>query len=348
LFAALDLGTNNCRLMIAARSDSGFRVVDSLNRSVRLGEGLQQSGCLSDAAMDRTIEVLHDCMDRIRRRNPGRIRAIATEACRRATNGRAFLDRVAHETGLGISVISGREEAELALESCTPLLSHHDPRSRALLFDIGGGSTEIAWVRLEPDAARAGGPRLISYVSAPVGVVTLAEEFGASIHTHAGYEAMVARVRTELKAFEQVHCITREIAQDNVRLLGTSGTVTTLAGIAAGLERYSRAAIDGVTMSRGQTDGAVRLLRSLDPAGLRAHPCIGRDRADYVLPGCAIFDAIRRTWPVGDVTVADRGLRDGMLIRMIRDAGSLAAPQRPPFRQARRRDAAPLIGAVQT
>jgi len=329
--------------MIAARTESGFRVVDSLNRSVRLGEGLQQSGYLSEAAMERTIDVLHDCMARIRRRNPGRVRAIATEACRRATNGRAFLDRVARETGLGINVISGREEAELALESCTPLLESGGPQSRALLFDIGGGSTEVAWVRLEADV-----PRLISYVSAPVGVVTLAEQYGDSIHTFDGYEAMVAQVLTQLQGFEQVHCIRREIAQDNVRLLGTSGTVTTLAGIASGLERYSRAAIDGMTMTRAQTNGAIDLLRSLDPDGLRAHPCVGRDRADYVMPGCAIFDAIRRTWPVGDVTVADRGLRDGMLIRMIRDAGANPASQHSPARQAWPRGAVPLLGALPT
>ncbi|NVN41805.1 Ppx/GppA phosphatase family protein, partial [Ameyamaea chiangmaiensis] len=268
----------------------------------------------------------------------------ATEACRRAANGRAFLDRVARETGLGISIISGREEAELALESCTPFLASRDRRTRALLFDIGGGSTEIAWVGIDGTT-----PRLISFVSAPVGVVTLAEQYGASIHTPLGYEAMVAQVRDHLRDFEAIHCIGREIARDNVRLLGTSGTVTTLAGLALGLERYSRVAVDGLVLGADRAEAALDLLRSLDLAGLRAHPCVGRDRADYVMPGCAIFDAIRRTWPADAVTVADRGLRDGMLLRMIRDAGiPHHGPPRPLSTRSRRPGSGQTPGALQT
>jgi exopolyphosphatase/guanosine-5'-triphosphate,3'-diphosphate pyrophosphatase len=238
-------------------------------------------------------------------------RAIATEACRRARNGNEFLDRVKRETGLDVGVISSREEAELALESCTPLLAG-DGR-RALLFDIGGGSTEVAWVRVG-----CGPPSLIGYASFPVGVVTLAEQFGAAAFTEDGFDAMVEDVTGRLVGFESVHCIGREIRHGGVRLLGTSGTVTTLASVVLNLERYRRALIDGIALSRQDADDALSSLRSLDRDGLALHPCVGPDRADFVMPGCAIYAAIASMWPAPEVVVADRGLREGMLLRMIR------------------------------
>ncbi len=311
-FAALDLGTNNCRLLIGAPTHDGFRVLDSFSRIVRLGEGLQGSGVLSDAAMERTLGALQSCAARLGRRPVRGVRAIATEACRRATNGSAFLHRVHRETGLAFTIISTREEVELALESCAPLL--RGPGRRALLFDIGGGSTELAWVRLCPGRA----PELIGYDSLPVGVVTLAERFGHHGYEAAGYAAMVEDVADRLAAFERIHCIEHEIRVGGVRLLGTSGTVTTLAGVALRLPRYRRPMVDGVHLDAAAIDGAIALLRGLGRDGLDQHPCVGPERSDFVLPGCAIFEAIRGVWPVGSVTVADRGLREGMLLRMMR------------------------------
>jgi exopolyphosphatase/guanosine-5'-triphosphate,3'-diphosphate pyrophosphatase len=311
-YAALDLGTNNCRLLVGTPAGDGFRVVDSFSRIVRLGEGLQHSGRLSHEAMERAMAALHGCAGRLARRPVQAVRAIATEACRRAANGPQFLARVRAETGLAIDVISSREEAELALESCAPLL-RKDGR-RALLFDIGGGSTELAWIRLTP----RGQPELIGYVSLPVGVVTLAERFGSHGDDAAGFGAMRGDVVDRLRAFESVHCIGHEIRQGGVHLLGTSGTVTTLAGIALGLPRYSRPAVDGAVLSDADAASALRRLRALGRAGLAAHPCIGPERADFVLPGCAIFSAIHMLWPAPEITVADRGLREGMLLRMIR------------------------------
>ncbi len=372
-FAALDLGTNNCRLLIAAPTRHGFRVIDSFSRIVRLGEGLHSSGRLSDAAMDRTIGALHACAARIGRRRLRGLHAVATEACRRAENGRAFLDRVRTETGLSIDVISTREEAELALESCAALLGADLParplpdgeagdgatgfgslsagrqrgdlripfsaagscgaagqaRSRALLFDIGGGSTEIAWIRVGGAA-----PELAGYQSLPLGVLTLSELFGDEKFTASGFEAMVQHVTEQLHAFEAVHRIRREAARGTVRLLGTSGTATTLAGVALGLRRYKRALVDGVVLSRQAAGDAIALLRGLGQAGLRRHPCVGPERAASVLPGCAIFEAIQRLWPTDSVVVADRGLRDGMLLRMMRDRSSAAADFLPAFATA--------------
>lgn len=319
-YAALDLGTNNCRLLVGAPAGAGFRVLDSFSRIVRLGEGLQHSGRLSETAMERAMAALHTCAARLARRPVRAVRAIATEACRRAENGGLFLERVRAETGLAFRIISTREEAELALESCAPLLATGG--RRALLFDIGGGSTELAWIRLGSQRM----PELIGYESLPVGVVTLAEQFGQAGFSAAAYQEMVDDVIDRLTGFEQVHCIAHEIRMGGVRLLGTSGTVTTLAGIALGLPRYRRPAVDGQVLSAESTLSAVGLLRALGRQGLAQHPCVGPDRADFVLPGCAIFEAIHTLWPAETVTVADRGLREGMLLRMMRGGARGSRP----------------------
>jgi exopolyphosphatase/guanosine-5'-triphosphate,3'-diphosphate pyrophosphatase len=318
-FAALDLGTNNCRLLIAAPAADGFRVLDSYSRVVRLGEGLHQSGQLSVDGMQRALVALETCAARLARRPSTRVRAIATEACRRAANAPAFLNLVQRQTGLHFDIISPREEAELALESCAPLLQR--PARRALLFDIGGGSTELVWVRLTPGAA----PALSGTISMPIGVVGLAERYGSSAFTAAGFEAMVAEVTARLGAFEQVHCIGQEIRQGGVSLLGTSGTVTTLAGIVLGLQHYQRPLVDGQVLAQCDARAAVDRLRAMGRKGMAAHPCVGPERTEFTLPGCAIFTAIQRKWPVPTLTVADRGLREGLLLRLMRDAAGRPA-----------------------
>jgi len=323
VFAALDLGTNNCRLLVGAPSGSGFAVLERFNRMVCLGENLERTGALSPAAMDRALKALADCAARLAARKPDGLAAVATEACRRAANGAEFLARAHRETGLEISVISAREEAELAIESCAPLLARHDaapPARRALLFDIGGGSTELAWLRLEID----GTPSLIGCASLPVGVVTLAERYGAASFTAAGFAAMVRDVAALLTPFDAVHCIAREIREARpeagVRLLGTSGTATTLAALALALPRYDRRLIDGAVLTRAAAGRALATLRSLERDAIETHPCIGPERLFYVRPGAAIFAALMRTWAAPSMIVADRGLREGMLLRLIRTA----------------------------
>ncbi|GAO00475.1 exopolyphosphatase [Komagataeibacter xylinus NBRC 13693] len=328
LYAAIDLGTHNCRLLVARAGEQGLRVIDSFSRAVRLGEGLHHSGQLAEAAMERTIGVLRTCVARMGLYDLHSHRAIATEACRRAGNGMDFIARVLHETGLNISVISAREEAELALAACNSLLqTHHHAAGRGLLFDIGGGSTEIAWARIDRGA---GCHDLSGYISLPAGIMTVGERYGTDIFTDHGYRAVVGEISDMLRGFDDVHCITREIARGNVMLLGTSGTITTLASLAQGQDRYERAGIDGSTLSVSHALGLIANLRRSGMAGLTRHPLIGADRARYILPGCAIFEAIATTWPMPDVTVADRGLRDGLLLRMIGDrrrhGGLSAAP----------------------
>ncbi|MBP0446071.1 Ppx/GppA family phosphatase [Roseomonas sp. SSH11] len=314
LFAALDLGTNNCRLLVASPSGpSGFRVLDSFSRIIRLGEGLSSTGALSDAAMDRAEAALEACGQKLARRPVQAVHAVATEACRRATNGRRFIQRAEKALGAPIRVIPAREEAELAMESCAPLLRPQD--RRALLFDIGGGSTEIAWIRTD-DAER---PRLIGTISVPLGVVTLVERDGAACFGGEGFDRVVEEVAEKLEAFDAVHCIRQEMRAGGVRLMGTSGTVTTLAGIALDLPRYNRAVVDGHDLEMSCADRALAVLRCMGREGLAAHPCIGPDRVDFVLPGCAIYAAIREVWPAAGITVCDRGLREGLLLRAMRE-----------------------------
>lgn len=319
-FAAIDLGTNNCRMLVGVPSGGGFHVLDSFSRVVRLGEGLYRTGTLSDDAMDRAIGALSACAERLHRWQVSDIRAIATEACRQAENGAAFVARARAATGLPIETISPREEVGLAMESCASLINQAE--RRALLFDIGGGSTEIAWVRVpgpHGDTDRSL-PQLIGYHTIPVGVVTLSERCAGCCESEMGFTAVVEEIKSLLRPFEQIHRIGQEIRQGGVRLIGTSGTVTTIAGIALNLDRYRRGAIDGAVLAREQVAGGLAAIRAMGPSGLAEHPCIGPDRVDFVLPGCAIFAAIEDMWPASELAVADRGLREGMLMRLIRTA----------------------------
>ena len=323
-FAAIDLGTSNCRMMVARATANGFRVVDSLSRIVSLGEDLATSRHLAAAAMDRALGALDECARRFVRHDVSAIEAVATEACRQALNGPEFIAHVRDETGIAIRIISPRQEAELIVESCAGLLGHGAAR-RALLFDIGGGSTELVWVRLSTGDTT---PTLIGTTSLPFGVVTLEEMTGEDAATEEGFERLVDVVSACLAPFEEVHRIATEIRAGGVRLLGTSGTVTTLAGEALGLVRYRRPLVDGVTLPTGDAVEAARRLRALGRDGLPSHPCVGPERAGLVLAGCAIFEAIRRQWPASDLLVADRGLREGLLLRLGREGRAAVRPRR--------------------
>jgi exopolyphosphatase / guanosine-5'-triphosphate,3'-diphosphate pyrophosphatase len=311
IYAAVDLGTNNCRLLVARPADGGFRVIDAFSRVVRLGEGLAASGLLSESAMCRTLEALAVCATKMRRRGVTTARAVATEACRRAGNCGEFIDRTRRTTGIQLEIISSAEEARLALDGCAPLLTLDPPF--ALVFDIGGGSTELNW--LEIDANNQ--VKVLGSVSLPCGVVTLSERYGSGRIGADRYEAMVGEVTAALEPFEARHRIVPQVAGGMVQMLGTSGTVTTLAGVHLGLERYQRAVIDGYTLDFGAIATVSRRLAEMECDHRATLPCIGPERADLVVAGCAILEAICRLWPVGRVRVADRGLREGILFRLM-------------------------------
>jgi exopolyphosphatase/guanosine-5'-triphosphate,3'-diphosphate pyrophosphatase len=329
LYAALDLGTNNCRLLIARPDSGSFRVVDAFSRIVRLGEGLAETGRLSQNAMDRAIEALKVCRTKLIDRRVGKARLIATEASRAAENGRAFLDRVRAETGLILEMIDRETEARLAAEGCAPLA---DPRANGVvLFDIGGGSTELVWM-IPRGPGKAGGPQTAevrAWISLPVGVVTLAERHGGRDVTPAGFKGMVDEVADLVAAFPAREAMRAQLS--SLHLLGTSGTVTTLAGLHLDLPRYDRRRVDGLWLSRDEVDSVMGRLVAMDYDARVANACIGAERADLVLAGCAIFEGIRRHFPCERLRVADRGLREGILIGLMRADGAWRRRGHPQF-----------------
>lgn len=339
LYGALDLGTNNCRLLIARPSRRGFRVVDAFSRIIRLGEGLSQTGCLSDHAMQRTMEALKVCAAKLRRHKVLRSRMVATQACRVAANGQDFIDRVRDSFGLDIEVLTPETEARLAVAGCATLI---DPTADyVLVFDIGGGSSEIIWL----DMARLGARRdvltgrsdvreaIVAWESLPVGVVTLAERFDGRDVTPESFAAMSDTVAQLLRPFETTHKFRERLAGRSVHLLGTSGTVTTIAGVRLGLDRYDRKRVDGIWLDASEIGGVTERLVKLSYEGRVLEPCIGRERADLVLAGCAILDAIMKLWPAERLRVADRGLREGILMRLMLEDGAWRAGRRRRSRQ---------------
>ena len=317
-YGALDLGTNNCRLLIATPAgNGGFRVVEAFSRIVRLGEGLTASGRLSDAAMERALGALKVSAEKLRRRRVTKLRAIATQACRMAENGPEFIERVFAETGLRLQIIAPQEEARLSVAGCLNLIDR--TADAALVVDVGGGSTELSWVDLK-GAPPTGMPPLRAWLSVPIGVVTLAERFPeGETATEPWFREMVETVKTEIGAFRRADGLREVFDADRAHLIGTSGAITSLAGLHLELPRYDRNRVDGIWMTRDDCDAAAGRLLSLNARERADQPCIGPDRADLVLAGAAILQAVQELWPCRRVRVADRGLREGILMSLMAD-----------------------------
>jgi len=305
-YAALDLGTNNCRLLVARPARQGFTVIDAFSRIVRLGEGLAASGRLSDEAMDRAVAALAVCSDKLKRRNVSLSRAVATEACRRAANGRDFVSRVHGETGIALDIIPPREEARLAVLGCHTLLEPGD--GPALIFDIGGGSTELVLVDSSGEH-----PKILSWWSAPWGVVSLTESERGGAEDEAGRLAAYGRMKA--RVFDAFASFAEGLPPNDgpLRLLGTSGTVTTLASVHLALPSYDRKAVDGLIMPTEAMRTISAMLSKMSIAERSELPCIGSERADLVVAGCAILEAIMDIWPAERLGIADRGIREGIL-----------------------------------
>lgn len=339
LYAALDLGTNNCRLLVAQPQTRGkFRVVDGFSRIVRLGEGLSRTGMLSDEAMDRALGALKLCAEKIAAHDLQGFRLIATEACRQASNGMQFLDRVQSDTGLRLEIINRQTEAYLAAEGCASLLDRKS--DSVVLFDIGGGSSELVLIDKRQRKKRIA-DQIVSWASLPMGVVTLAERHGGQHVTHESFEQMVSDVIGELESFPGRNRLKAIWGKGRSHLLGTSGTVTTLAGLHLKLPRYDRRQVDGLWMRSKDVDRVVADLLGMDFSERTASPCIGSERADLVLAGCAILEAIRRVWPSERLRVADRGLREGILTQLMERDRAWAPPKRGRWPRVRNRDNSP-------
>ena len=311
-YAALDLGTNNCRLLVARPTADGFRVVDAFSRIVRLGEGLSLTGRLSEAAIERTLAALRVCRDKMAARGVTRARTIATEACRAAINGPAFVDQVREQLGVELEIVDRETEAHLAAAGVGDLADHE--AKSIVMFDIGGGSSEIIWLGGDEKAPKR---RVLAWESMRLGVVSLAETFGGIDVTDATFAAMIAYVNAALRPF--VDRVAGQTRCDRFHLLGTSGTVTTIAGVHLDLPRYDRRAVDGLWLDREDVDAAVARLRAMSYAERAANACIGQERADLVLAGCAILQAIRAQFPAERLRIADRGLREGILSQLMRE-----------------------------
>ena len=349
IYAALDLGTNNCRLMIARPDGDSFKVLDAFSRVVRLGEGVEEHNALSPAAMDRAVAALKICAEKMAKRHVTRARAIATEACRRAVNGSEFVERVIRETGLHLDVIGAGDEARLAVAGCAPLFD--TDRDCLLVFDIGGGSTEIVWIDLahtpkdrRRDILLGVAPRNVDrakideeirvlaasarWTSLPVGVVTLAEKFKGLTDERERFNAMRAFTNELIAPFAADGAGATPDRLQRMQLLGTSGTITTLAGVHLDLPRYNRVKVDGLWMARTDLTGVIERLIGMDRVERATIPCIGDDRAELVISGSSILSAIVDHWPTEQLRVADRGLREGLLYGLMnRDEAVRSRPK---------------------
>lgn len=315
VYGALDLGTNCCRLLLGSPSPFGFSVVDSFTRIVRLGEGATASGVLTQPAMDRTLRALHVCASKMQSWNVQRFRLVATQACRFAKNAPDFIEKIARETGLTLEIVARETEAYLAVASAFPLVSR--TARRVLLFDIGGGSTELVWLHITPE-----GGEVAAWSSLPFGVVTLTELFPQEVFSSWALDAMRSHIRPAMVAFAQT--LREQEGEEGLpdHLLGTSGTITTVCGVHLGLGEYHRSAVDGQWLTLSETRAALEVLSALKPRELHKHPCVGPQRADLSLAGCAILSEILDQWPAPHVRVGDRGLKEGILTSLMHEDGT--------------------------
>lgn len=314
-YAAIDLGTNSCRLVIASPTPSSFRIVETFSKITRLGEGIINNNELSKPAIRRTINALKVCAGVLAEYAPiHKSRFVATAACRRAVNCKQFLEQVKKETGLSLETISSQEEARLAVVGCIPLLARNI--KRALIFDIGGGSTEISLAR----TTNSGNTFIEGYTSLPYGVVTISEAFPAHEMTELAYNTIIERTHKILQDFENKHHIQEAIANQEIQIIGTSGTVTVLGAVHLNLPRYNRSAVDGIAMSRQDITHTIAKIKRIGDEGRKKHPCIGTSKADLTMAGCAIIEALTTFWPMSEITVADRGIREGILLDMMHSA----------------------------
>ena len=337
LYAALDLGTNSCRMLIAQPKGSGFHVVDSFSKSVQLGSGLERTGRLSRSSMARTVQALRICQQKLKRNKVNRMRLVTTEACRRAKNARDFIRQVRRETGMMLEVIQPEEEARLAVISCAPLVS--TKTDQLLVVDIGGGSTELVWIDLSSVPARdrpraimrlhAGfhppespfpAAKVVDWISVPLGVATLRDQFSDVQDDAARFALMSWFFEESLIDFAPYK---DEQVREGFQIVGTSGTVTTVAASHLGLKRYDRTKVDGLRMTSDQIDRVIRRYLDLGPQGRRRDPRIGEDRQALIMSGAAILQALLRCWPTDRLSVADRGLREGLLYAQMSADGVL-------------------------
>ena len=331
-YAAIDLGTNSCRLVIATPTTTSFRVVETFSKVVRLGEGIIQDNELSSRAMKRTIAALKVCRGVIDEYMPiTASRFVATAACRRAKNVTQFVEMAKREAGINLEVISSKEEARLSVVGCLPLLNRNI--KRVLVFDIGGGSTQISLARVTD----TGKTFIEGFVSLPYGVVTISEAFAGHEMSAMEYASVYERTQNILAEFEERHQIFEAMQNQEIQVIGTSGTVTVLGAVHLKLPRYNRSAVDGISISAPDIEATISKIKSMGPEGRYKHPCIGQSKSDLTLAGCAIIEALTKFWPISEITIADRGIREGILLDMMHSHRQVPQHKKDNQNQHRRR-----------
>lgn len=317
--AAIDLGTNSCRLLVARADESNLKIIDSYSKIIRLGEDIHQTKKLSRQAINRAIDSLAICIQKINKHNVKLLRCVTTEACRQALNAADFIEEVKEKVGIKLEIINPSEEAYLAITGCSSLLSNQ--ASYALAFDIGGGSTELLWMKVysapESDKQIYHNIEVIDCISLPFGVVTLSEGYGAHASHPKAYEDTRERILQKLAVFCEKNSILNYVKQNQVQMIGTSGTVTTLAAIFLELTKYERKLIDGFMIETQALIGICRDILAMEEKDRLNHPCIGVERASFIVMGAAILEGIISMWPITSTVIADRGVREGILIDLL-------------------------------
>lgn len=298
--ATIDLGTNTVRLLVVDLArDGSWRTVDHHQRVTRLGEGLTATGVLGTAPMKRTAEVVAEYVERALTAGARDVRIVATSAVRDAANGRAFAAMVGRATGRRVEVVSGEEEARLTVlgvQHALPSLT-----GTIVAFDIGGGSTEYI---------RASNGAVAGAVSLRLGVVPLTERFPftGGVDWHA-YALLARHVAERLE-----HEVPVALVESPVdHLVGTAGTVTTLAALDLGLAAYDAGRVQGHRLTRASVDALLERLGALSVAERAALPCLEPGRADLIIPGIAIVAATMDRFRRDTLVVSDWGLREGIV-----------------------------------
>jgi exopolyphosphatase/guanosine-5'-triphosphate,3'-diphosphate pyrophosphatase len=311
--ATIDLGTNSVRLLVADTAADSWRVVEEAQRVTRLGEGQAATGALGLVPMARTAATVADYVRRAEALGATRVRVTGTSAVREAANRAEFVARIESVTGLALEVLSGEDEARLTLLGVRSGLP--DLGGRFVLFDIGGGSTEFVV---------ADGDGLERALSLRLGVVGLAER-----HLDGGrlVPARWAALRAEVAAALEPAVPGALGLVNAARLVGTAGTVTTLAALDLGLAAYDAGRVQGHVLRRGAIERLLARLGGLTLAARAALPCLEPGRADVLIPGIAICLAAMERLGFDALTVSDRSLREGILCEILGARGR--APESP-------------------
>jgi exopolyphosphatase / guanosine-5'-triphosphate,3'-diphosphate pyrophosphatase len=307
--AAIDIGTNSIRCIIAEASDDGkFKILDDEKATVRLGEKLAMTGMISDEASNRAIEAIQRFRKLVAGFNVEAVEAVATSAIRTATNGKELVTLLSEELGHEIKVISGEEEAELTAASS---LSNFDMNGkRYAMVDIGGGSVEIVM---------ACGNHVEEFYSLDLGAVVMTDRFLTSDPiTGDELQKLQRHIRGSLKRTFTGKRVSVE------SLIGSGGTLTALGFMAMQMRKDNYVSIHGYEVLRSEVVHLLAMLIRKDLKGRRTIPGLHQDRADIIVAGVVVIDELLRFFDANRVLVNERGIREGLLIRAMKRLGFTA------------------------